>query len=207
MSMIAASKYLYDDGDDEQLDNDEWADLSGRYNLAAINAMEYAFMSALDWDVHVSLNAYNSFVEELKAMQHEQTQLLCRAMPLSYGSLGRLEDLLGACYDNVLHALARRYCVSQSPHFLLDAETAPPGSTLMSPHLRAYLTVVTPLHASLYATAMAICYLAVYCATLGLMHGALTTLHAWHGLAQLAPSVWLENPALTPNLFLVQLTA
>ena len=52
ISMLIASKYLFDDGEDEQVFNDEWA-ISASLELKRLNELEIDFLMAIDWDIHV----------------------------------------------------------------------------------------------------------------------------------------------------------
>lgn len=53
VSMMVASKYLYDDGEDEEVFNDDWA-ISGELELLKLNKLELEFLSAIDWRLHVN---------------------------------------------------------------------------------------------------------------------------------------------------------
>jgi len=53
VSMMVASKYLFDDGEDEEVFNDEWA-TSGEIELKELNRTEREFLAALDWELFVS---------------------------------------------------------------------------------------------------------------------------------------------------------
>ena len=52
VSMMVASKYLFDDGEDEEVFNDDWA-ISGELQLKKLNKLELEFLSAIDWRLHV----------------------------------------------------------------------------------------------------------------------------------------------------------
>lgn len=52
ISMLIASKYLFDDGEDEQVFNDEWAEFAG-IELLTLNQLEIDFLLNIDWDIHV----------------------------------------------------------------------------------------------------------------------------------------------------------
>ena len=52
VSMMVASKYLFDDGEDEEVFNDDWA-VSGELELQKLNKLELEFLSAIDWRLHV----------------------------------------------------------------------------------------------------------------------------------------------------------
>ncbi|XP_070570919.1 protein CNPPD1-like [Ptychodera flava] len=52
VSMMLASKYLYDEGEEEELYNDEWADIAG-VEVDDVNQMEMDFLAAMDWNLYV----------------------------------------------------------------------------------------------------------------------------------------------------------
>ena len=49
---MVASKYLYDEGVDEEVYNDEWAE-SAHMELEDLNELERHFLSAMDWSLFV----------------------------------------------------------------------------------------------------------------------------------------------------------
>ncbi|XP_076460063.1 protein CNPPD1-like [Babylonia areolata] len=52
ISMMMASKYLYDEGVDEEVFNDEWAENAGM-DEKELNNMELDFLDALDWELFI----------------------------------------------------------------------------------------------------------------------------------------------------------
>lgn len=53
VSMMVASKFLHDDGEEDEVFNDEWAQ-SGGMETKEINNLEINFLSAIDWRIFVS---------------------------------------------------------------------------------------------------------------------------------------------------------
>lgn len=51
ISMMVASKYLYDEGEDEEVFNDEWG-AAGGVAVPTLNALERNFLSAMDWRLY-----------------------------------------------------------------------------------------------------------------------------------------------------------
>ncbi|KAM5327444.1 protein CNPPD1 [Glossophaga mutica] len=51
ISMMVASKYLYDEGEEEEVFNDEWG-AAGGVAVPALNALERGFLSAMDWRLY-----------------------------------------------------------------------------------------------------------------------------------------------------------
>lgn len=53
ISMLISSKYLFDDGSEDDMLNEEWAELAS-VSLQSLNKLEIDFLMALDWNVHVT---------------------------------------------------------------------------------------------------------------------------------------------------------
>uniref|UniRef100_A0A6G1R6V7 Protein CNPPD1 n=1 Tax=Hypotaenidia okinawae TaxID=2861861 RepID=A0A6G1R6V7_9GRUI len=51
ISMMVASKYLYDEGEEEEVFNDEWG-AAGKVDVQTINTLEMNFLSAIDWSLY-----------------------------------------------------------------------------------------------------------------------------------------------------------
>ena len=49
---MVASKYLYDDGEVDEVFNDDWAE-AGRLEVAEMNRLEIEFLCAVEWSLHV----------------------------------------------------------------------------------------------------------------------------------------------------------
>lgn len=58
ISMMMASKYLYDEGVDEEVFNDEWAQTAG-VDTDDINNMERDFLDALDWQLYIKKDDFD----------------------------------------------------------------------------------------------------------------------------------------------------
>lgn len=50
ISMMVASKYLYDEGEEEEVFNDEWG-AAGKLDVQTINGLEMNFLHAIDWSL------------------------------------------------------------------------------------------------------------------------------------------------------------
>uniref|UniRef100_A0A8C3TGA5 Protein CNPPD1 n=1 Tax=Chelydra serpentina TaxID=8475 RepID=A0A8C3TGA5_CHESE len=50
ISMMVASKYLYDEGEEEEVFNDEWG-AAGKVGVQTVNTLEMNFLSAIKWRV------------------------------------------------------------------------------------------------------------------------------------------------------------
>ncbi|KAB1278555.1 Solute carrier family 23 member 3 [Camelus dromedarius] len=51
ISMMVASKYLYDEGEEEEVFNDEWG-AAGGVAVPTLNALERGFLNAMDWRLY-----------------------------------------------------------------------------------------------------------------------------------------------------------
>ncbi|KAL5005648.1 hypothetical protein ScPMuIL_016806 [Solemya velum] len=65
ISVMMASKFLYDEGVDEEVFNDEWAE-SGNMEIDDVNRLEREFLSAADWKLYVRPE---DFSDVLKSME------------------------------------------------------------------------------------------------------------------------------------------
>lgn len=65
VSMMVASKYLHDDGEEDEVFNDEWA-ASGDMDIKEFNRMELGFLSALDWRIHVDHQEFETVMQEIE---------------------------------------------------------------------------------------------------------------------------------------------
>lgn len=57
VSMMVASKFLHDDGEQDEVFNDEWAQ-SGGMDTKEINNLEIEFLSAMDWRIFVNTEEF-----------------------------------------------------------------------------------------------------------------------------------------------------
>ncbi|XP_067426226.1 protein CNPPD1 [Emydura macquarii macquarii] len=53
ISMMVASKYLYDEGEEEEVFNDEWG-AAGKVDVQTVNTLEMNFLSAIDWSLYTN---------------------------------------------------------------------------------------------------------------------------------------------------------
>ena len=51
---MVASKYLYDDGEVDEVFNDDWAE-AGRVEVTEMNRLEIEFLCAVEWSLHVQV--------------------------------------------------------------------------------------------------------------------------------------------------------
>merc|ERR1712223_1690946 len=65
ISLMVASKYVYDDGEEDEVFNDEWA-TSGNLEKKELNRLELEFLSAIDWNIYVSPDDYELTTQKLE---------------------------------------------------------------------------------------------------------------------------------------------
>lgn len=65
ISMMVASKYLYDEGEEEEVFNDEWG-TAGKLDTDTVNALEMAFLQAIDWDLFVRPHDFFGLLSRLE---------------------------------------------------------------------------------------------------------------------------------------------
>jgi len=59
VSLLVASKFLHDDGEEDEVFNEDWA-TSGGIDKKELNKLEMNFLSALDWRIYVDNEEYKS---------------------------------------------------------------------------------------------------------------------------------------------------
>lgn len=65
VSMLTASKFLYDDGQEDEVFNSEWA-ASADMELRDLNRLERQFLDALDWNLFVRAGTFNHMLESVE---------------------------------------------------------------------------------------------------------------------------------------------
>jgi len=66
VSLLVASKFLHDDGEEDEVFNDEWAK-SGGMDTKELNKLEMQFLSAIDWRIYVDNKEYDTAVEKIES--------------------------------------------------------------------------------------------------------------------------------------------
>ena len=54
-TLMVASKYLYDDGEVDEVFNDDWAEAGRLDSVAEMNRLEIEFLCAVEWSLHVQV--------------------------------------------------------------------------------------------------------------------------------------------------------
>lgn len=61
VSMMVSSKYLFDEGCEDEVFNDEWA-ISGDMTVSKVNALEREFLQAMEWRLYVHPHEFSSML-------------------------------------------------------------------------------------------------------------------------------------------------
>jgi len=65
VSLMVASKYLYDDGEEDEVFNEEWA-ASGGKSRKELNKLEIEFLTSIDWRIHVTPRDFEAMAETIE---------------------------------------------------------------------------------------------------------------------------------------------
>jgi len=65
VSLMVASKYLHDDGEEDEVFNDEWA-TSGGVSRNQLNRLELEFLSSIDWRLHVTPAEFETMANSIE---------------------------------------------------------------------------------------------------------------------------------------------
>lgn len=89
ISVMVASKYLYDEGEEEEVFNDDWA-RAGNKTVNDVNKLEMEFLASIDWSLFVSNQEFLDFVNKVES-RIATTHGLCRGW-FTYSDLCTLLD-------------------------------------------------------------------------------------------------------------------
>ncbi|XP_022063546.1 protein CNPPD1 [Acanthochromis polyacanthus] len=65
ISMMVASKYLYDEGEEEEVFNDEWG-AAGKLDVQTVNNLEMKFLNAIEWSLFTEPNDFFDILSQLE---------------------------------------------------------------------------------------------------------------------------------------------
>ncbi|XP_030011209.1 protein CNPPD1 [Sphaeramia orbicularis] len=65
ISMMVASKYLYDEGEEEEVFNDEWG-AAGKLDVQTVNTLEMNFLNAIEWSLFTEPNDFFDILGQLE---------------------------------------------------------------------------------------------------------------------------------------------
>lgn len=66
ISMMVASKYLYDEGEEEEVFNDEWG-AAGKLDVKTVNNLEMNFLKAIEWSLFMDAKDFFDVLSQLEA--------------------------------------------------------------------------------------------------------------------------------------------
>ncbi|XP_053170745.1 protein CNPPD1 [Scomber japonicus] len=66
ISMMVASKYLYDEGEEEEVFNDEWG-AAGKLDVQTVNNLEMNFLNAIEWSLFTEPNDFFDMLNQLES--------------------------------------------------------------------------------------------------------------------------------------------
>ncbi|XP_075873030.1 protein CNPPD1 [Nelusetta ayraudi] len=65
ISMMVASKYLYDEGEEEEVFNDEWG-AAGKLDVKTVNNLEMNFLNAIEWSLFTDAKDFFDILSQLE---------------------------------------------------------------------------------------------------------------------------------------------
>ncbi|KAK6484857.1 protein CNPPD1 isoform X1 [Huso huso] len=74
ISMMVASKYLYDEGEEEEVFNDEWG-AAGKLDVHTVNSLEMNFLKAIDWSLYADPSEFFEILIRLETCIAEKQGL------------------------------------------------------------------------------------------------------------------------------------
>ncbi|XP_030211036.1 protein CNPPD1 [Gadus morhua] len=140
ISMMVASKYLYDEGEDEEVFNDEWG-AAGKLDVQTVNALEMDFLNAMEWSLFTEPGDLFDILSQLETSIAEQQGMrrgwftytdLCvlleqaawrHALTTVYQHFAKVSCMLGLVY---LTGVAGLLATDAALHHLSLPRDAPP---------------------------------------------------------------------------------
>uniref|UniRef100_UPI0037E90D8D protein CNPPD1 n=1 Tax=Semicossyphus pulcher TaxID=241346 RepID=UPI0037E90D8D len=153
ISMMVASKYLYDEGEEEEVFNDEWG-AAGKLDVKTINNLEMNFLNAIEWSLFTEPNDLFDILSQLETSIAERQGMkrgwftytdLCvlleqsawsQALTAIYQHFTKVSCMLGLVYLTSVagliatSAVLQQLSLSRSGHTLL-----PPPADISPAHL------------------------------------------------------------------------
>ena len=97
---MVASKYLYDDGEVDEVFNDDWAE-AGRVEVTEMNRLEIEFLCAVEWSLHVQRAEFEQMTQNLETavalrrLNNSGPSSSSPAPPSTYADLDVLSRAIG----------------------------------------------------------------------------------------------------------------
>ncbi|XP_062865782.1 protein CNPPD1 [Trichomycterus rosablanca] len=148
ISMMVASKYLYDEGEEEEVFNDEWG-AAGKLDVQTVNTLELNFLNAIDWCLFAEPGEFFKVLSRLESSVAERQGTergwytytdLCvlleqadwkQALGAIYQHFTKVTCMLGLLY---LASVAGIIAASAALHQLGLPASGLDNSTLVHPH-------------------------------------------------------------------------
>ncbi|XP_063789941.1 protein CNPPD1 isoform X2 [Pseudophryne corroboree] len=110
ISMMVASKYLYDEGEEEEVFNDEWG-AAGRLDVQTVNNLEMNFLRAIDWSLYTHPREFFEVLRWLEGRVAEQ-QGMKRGW-FTYTDLSVLleQDLWQKVFSDLCQQVSKLACI------------------------------------------------------------------------------------------------
>ncbi|MCJ8747726.1 hypothetical protein PDJAM_G00156680 [Pangasius djambal] len=151
ISMMVASKYLYDEGEEEEVFNDEWG-AAGKLDVQTVNMLELNFLSAIDWHLFAEAGEFFNVLRQLETCIAERQGTkrgwytytdLCvlleqanwrNALAAAYQHFAKVTCMLGLLY---LTSVTGLLAASAALHQLSLPNAGPVNPALFHPHASA----------------------------------------------------------------------
>ncbi|XP_003748336.1 protein CNPPD1 [Galendromus occidentalis] len=112
VSMLVASKFLYDDGAEDEVFNGDWAEAAG-LELSQLNREERKFLQAIQWKLMVKANEFDLVVADMEKRIALKELSRRKDSTLTYTELDVLtkqsrpiSDIYAALYDHMLKVVS-----------------------------------------------------------------------------------------------------
>ncbi|XP_072219137.1 protein CNPPD1 [Leuresthes tenuis] len=155
ISMMVASKYLYDEGEEEEVFNDEWGS-AGKLDVQTVNNLEINFLNAIEWSLFTDPNDFFGILSQLETSIAERQGMkrgwltytdLCVLLEQSawsqvltaiYQHFIKVSCMLGLVYlTSVAGLIASSAVLHQLSLCKSGQSLLPPPDEISFPHLQA----------------------------------------------------------------------
>ncbi|XP_017289865.1 protein CNPPD1 [Kryptolebias marmoratus] len=154
ISMMVASKYLYDEGEEEEVFNDEWG-AAGKLDVQTVNNLEMNFLNALEWSLFTEPKDFFDMLSQLETSIAERQGMkrgwfsytdLCvlleqsawsQALTAIYQHFTKVSCMLGLVYlTSVAGLIATSAVVHQLSLSKGDQSLLLPSNEIRLPHVQ-----------------------------------------------------------------------
>lgn len=153
ISMMVASKYLYDEGEEEEVFNDEWG-AAGKLDVKTVNNLEMNFLNALEWSLFTEPNDFFDILSQLETSIAERQGMkrgwftytdLCvlleqsawsQALTAIYQHFTKVSCMLGLVYLTSVAGLIATSAVLHQLSLSSGQSVLPPHAEITQTHLQ-----------------------------------------------------------------------